>query len=137
MSQVHGTPFLGSFKVAATVTANVIVKPGTAANQVAIWDTATAFMIGVSQQASSGGTGTSVAIALGGCAKLTAGASVSSGAAITGQTTTGYGIEDTSRGFIDTTSATVPYAIGIALDAGDTNSVFEVLIMPRNIRFVD
>lgn len=137
MSQTHGTPVMYSFKAAATVSAYRIVKPGTAANQVATWDTATAVMLGISQQASVGGTGTSVLIAVYGAAKLMAGASISAGAVVTGQTATGLGIAETTNGFIDTTSATVPYNIGIALDAADTNSVFEVLMQPHAIRFTD
>lgn len=136
MSQTHGTPTgaLVSFKVSATITAFNLLKV-TGANRVGTWDTTTAIMFAISQDASKGGSDTSVLAQLYGCAKLTAGASVSAGAFITG-TTTGLGIEDTSLGLIKTSTASVPFGIGIALDAADTNSTFEVLMMPRSMRWV-
>lgn len=134
MSQRHGSQSLVSFKAsAATLSAYVLVKPA-GANLVALWDTVTAYMMGISQQQSQGGANSSVQVAIGGCAVLTAGASVSAGAFITG-TTTGLGIEDTSNGLMKTSTASVPFGIGIALDAADTNSTFEVLIMPRMSRW--
>lgn len=135
MSQVHATPVLASFKTSATVTAYQIVKVS-GANQVDVWDTTTAYMIGIAQQSArvANFLGTSVAVAIGGCAKLTAGASISAGAFVVG-TTTGLGVEDASAGFINTATTTVPFGIGIALDAADTNSVMEVLLMPRNVRW--
>ena len=102
-----------------------------------IWRTATSFMFAVSQDNSRGATGTSVVAAIQGCAKCAAGASISSGALVTAQTDTGLGIEASQRGFIDTTSATVPYSIGLALDAADTNSTFELLLRPQFVRFLD
>ncbi len=136
MSQQRATVVV-SFKAAATLSAYRIVKPGTANNQVALWDTATALMIGISQQDSQGGAGSSIMVAIGGTARVQAGASISAGACVTGQTATGLAIADTTNGFIDTTSATVPYAIGVALENAETNSVCEVLVMPRLTRFLD
>lgn len=134
MSQRHGSQSLVSFKASGvTLSAFVIVKPA-GANLVALWDTTTSMMMGISQLMSQGGANSSVQIAIGGCSNLIAGASVSAGAFITG-TTTGLGIEDTSLGFINTATTTVPFGIGIALDAADTNSTFEVLIMPRTVRW--
>ncbi len=139
MSQVHGTPVLATFRVngAATIPAFRLLAPAAGNNSVDLWATATQFMFAISQDQSSGATGTSIVAAIVGCGKLMAGASVSSGSLVTGQTATGLGIEASQRGFIDTTAATVPYAIGIALDAADTNSVFEVLIQPQFVRFLD
>lgn len=118
----------------ATISAYLLLKSGTSANSVALWDTTTAIMFGISAAQSAGGAGTSIAVAIGGCAKLTAGASVSSGALITG-TTTGLGIEDASLGFFTTATTSAPFSIGISLDAASTNSTFEVLIMPRTARW--
>ena len=139
MGAIHGTPVQATFRVndAATIPAYRLLAPAAGNNSVALWVTATSFMFAVSQDASGGATGTSVLAAISGCAKLMGGASVSSGALVTGQTATGLGIEASQRGFIDTTAATVPYAIGIALDAADTNSVFEVLVQPQFIRALD
>ena len=136
MSQVHGTWPVVSFKcAAATLPAYVIVKPGTAGNTVALHDTNTAQIIGITQQQSQGGIGSSVLVALNGCAKVQAGASVSAGAVLIPQTATGYAIEDAAGGFINTTTALVNFSLGLALDAGDTNSVIEVLLRPQQIRW--
>jgi hypothetical protein len=139
MSQQHGTPEQVTFRVngAATISAFRILAPAAGNNSVDIWRTATSFMFAVSQMDSRGATGTSVLAAIGGCAKCVAGASISSGALVTAQTDTGLGIEASQRGFIDTTAATVPYAIGLALDAADTNSAFELLVRPQFVRFLD
>lgn len=139
MSQVHGTPEQVTFRVndSATISAYRILTPAAGNNSVALWKTATSFMFAVSQDQSRGATGTSILAAIGGCAKCTAAASISSGALVTAQTDTGLGIEASQRGFIDTTSATVPYSIGLALDAADTNSTFELLVRPQFVRFVD
>ena len=136
MSQFRQGPNV-SFKVnqATTLSAYRIVKPAAGNNSVALWDTATAHILGVTLEDSKGATGTSVLVAIYGTARLGAGASVSAGALVTGQTATGLGIEDASRGYMDTATAIVAYTLGIALDAADTNSVFEVLIRPSNLRF--
>lgn len=133
MSQVHGTPTLVTFRVnsAATISAYRLLAPAAGGNSVQLWATSTSIMFAVSQDQSYGATGTSILAAIGGCAKLAAGASVSAGAIVTGQTATGLGIADTTNGVWNTTTSVVPYAIGIALDAADTNSVFEILIQPR------
>lgn len=137
MSQVHGTPVQVTFKVndSATISAYRLLAPAPGGNSVALWKTATSAMIAISQGNSRGATGTSILAAVGGCANLVAGASVSAGAMITGQTDTGLGIEDTSLGFFTTATTASPFAIGVALNAADTNSTFEVLIMPRLARW--
>jgi len=135
MSQIHGTWPSVSFKASATLAAYVIVKPGTGANLVALHDTNTAQIIGVTQQASVGGANSSVLVALNGCAKVTAGASVSSGAILIPQTATGFAVEDGAGGYINTATALANFSLGLALDAGDTNSTIEVLLRPQQIRF--
>ena len=136
MSQVRGTWTHVSFRAAsATIPAYVIVKPGTAAGTVALHDTNTAQIIGITQQQSQGGANSSVLVALMGCAKVQAGASVSAGAVLIPQTATGYAIEDATGGFINTTTALVNFSLGLALSAGDTNSVIEVLLRPQQIRW--
>jgi hypothetical protein len=136
MSQVHGTPVQVTFKVNdSTIPAYRIIAPAVGNNSVALWKTSTSLMFGVSQAESSGATGTTVLVAIAGCAKLTAGASVSAGSVITGQTATGMGIERTTNVMASLTSAAFPFAIGLALDAADTNSTFEVLIQPQLFRY--
>lgn len=137
MSIQHGTPEQVTFRVndAATISAFRLLAPAAGGNSVKLWVTATSIMFAVSQDQSRGATGTSILAAIGGCARLQAGASVSAGAMITGQTDTGLGIEDTSLGFFTTATTASPFAIGVALDAADTNSVFEVLVRPRLARW--
>lgn len=140
MSQVHGTPTQVTFRVndSATIAAFRLLTPAAGGNSVALWATATQFMFAVSQDASGGATGTSVLAAIGGCAKLQAGASISAGSIVTGQTATGMGVASAldQLNLASLTSGSVPFAIGVAMDAADTNSVFEVLIQPRLFRTI-
>jgi hypothetical protein len=137
MSQIHGSQSLVTFKVNdSTIAAYRLLAPAAGNNSVALWKTATSIMFAVSQAESKGATGTSVLAAIAGCALLTAGASVSAGAVITGQTATGLGIEsalNTVAG-ASLTAGSVPFAIGVGLEAADTNSTFEIVIQPRLIR---
>lgn len=122
-----------SFAVSATLAAYVLVKPTGTRNQVGLWDTATALFAGISQEASSGGTGTAVLVAIGGSAKGQAGASVSSGALLTGQTATGYVIE-ASANTLNTTTTAIPRTIGWSNHAASTNGILEVFIAINNVR---
>lgn len=120
MSQVHGTWPRLSFKAAATLSAYTVVKVGSADNTVAAYDTTTAQAFGVTQQASQGGAGSSVMVALLGCCKVTAGAAVTVGAVVMANNA-GQAIAR------DTTTAK---ALGIALEAGETGSALEILLTP-------
>jgi len=128
MSQVRGQNIV-SFKGNATMTAYVIVKP-TAKNTVGICDTSTAYIVGVTADTSYE-SGASVPVVIGGTAKVLCGASVSAGAVVMAQTTTGYAVEATAM-LNNTASSVVPKTLGIALEAGSTNSVIEVLIQINN-----
>lgn len=129
---IQRAPVNISFLVSATISAFRIVKP-TGANRVGTWDTATAHILGVAQEDSKGGSDTSVLVCIGGTARTMAGASISAGALITAQTATGLAIE-AGTGLIDTTTSAVPKLLGLALDAADTNSVCEVLLIINNVR---
>jgi len=120
MSQVHGTWPRLSFKAAATLSAYQIVKHNGTDNAVAAYDTTTAQALGVTQQASQGGAGSSVMVALLGCCKVVAGAAVTAGAVVMAN----------NAGQAITRDTTTAKAIGIALDTGETGSVIEILLTP-------
>jgi len=101
------------------------------ANTADIWKTATSLILGVSMEDASA-TGEAWKIRIAGTAKVACGASVSAGALVTPMTGTGKITEATKT--YNTTTTVVPRSLGIALEAGSTNSVIEVLIMPNNIR---
>lgn len=119
MSQVHGTWPRLSFKAAATLSAYTVVKVS-AANTVAAYDTTTAQALGVTQQASQGGANSSVLVALLGCCKVIAGAAVTAGDIVMAN----------NAGQAITRDTTTSKALGVALDAGETNSVIEILLKP-------
>lgn len=119
MSQVHGTWPLLSFKAAATLSAYTVVKVS-AGNTVAAYDTTTAQALGVTQQASKGGANSSVLVALLGCCKVTAGAAISAGDVVMAN----------NAGQVIARDTTTSKAVGIALDAGETNSTIEILLTP-------
>lgn len=119
MSQVHGTWPRLSFKAAATLSAYTVVKVS-ADNTVAAYDTTTAQAVGITQQGSQGGAGSSVVVALLGCCKVTAGAAISAGAIVMAN----------NAGQAITRDTTTAKALGIALDAGETNSTVEILLTP-------
>lgn len=119
MSQVHGTWPRLSFKAAATLTAYTVVKVS-GDNTVAAYDTTTAQAFGVAQQASQGGAGSSVMVALLGCCKVTAGAAVAAGAIVMAN----------NAGQAITRDTTTSKALGIALDTGETGSTIEILLQP-------
>ena len=119
MSQVHGTWPRLSFKAAATLSAYTVVKVS-ADNTVAAYDTTTAQAVGITQQGSQGGTSSSVMVAVLGCCKVTAGAAISAGAIVMAN----------NAGQAITRDTTTAKALGIALDAGETNSTVEILLTP-------
>jgi hypothetical protein len=134
MSQVHGTPVIVTFKAAATLSAYRVVKLS-AANTVNLWDTISAFHIGITQQDSQGGTNSSVAVGVGGFLTAQALASITAGDLLVAQTATGLVLTDTTVGFIATSTTLLPFSLGIAMRAADTNSTLEVLWRPSNVRF--
>jgi hypothetical protein len=124
-----------NYEARQTLSAYVVVKPATTGNGVLLHDTATAYIKGITQDASIGGTGTAVLVAIGGTAKAQAGASVSSGSLLTVQTATGYVIEVTTS-VLNTTSTVIPRTVGLANGKGSTNALIEVDFAPSNIRVV-
>lgn len=131
MSQKRGTNEVNFRNSGATIPAYRVIKPS-GNNTVALWDTATAIMIGLSQeQCDSLGA---IQVAIGGTAKGQAGASVSAGALLTGLTATGEVIECLAGSLLATTTTAIPRTIGVALQTGDTGAAIEVLIMPGPLR---
>lgn len=120
-----------SFKANATISAYRILKLS-AANTVALHDTSTALILGVSDDDSSGGANSAIKVVIDGTAKIQCGASVSVGALCTAQTATGLLIESANT-FTTTAASLVPKTIGIALASGSTNSTIEVLLNINNI----
>ena len=122
-----------SFTAGETLAAFRIVGPSSGTSAVQLWDTSTALFTGVTQDSSSGGTGSSVLVAIGGACKVVCDASVSAGAILTGQTATGLAIAGVNTS--DTHTTTLPRSIGVALQAGSTNAVIEMLIGINNIQY--
>lgn len=118
-----------SMKAAATLAAYTVVGIS-AANTVALRDTSTSMIFGVTTDDSMDGTGSSVAVCIAGTAKVLCGASVSAGSVVTVQTATGYAIEAAA---VNTTTSAIPKLLGIALQAGSTNAVIEVALQINNI----
>jgi len=102
---------------------------------VALWDTATAAIAGISQEQSVGNTGTSIWTAISGTAKAQAGASVSASALLTALTATGEVVEATVPTF-NTTTGNLPFLIGHALESGATGAAVEILINITPMRLV-
>lgn len=93
--------------------------------------TATSHILGISQEDASS-TGEAWKVRKYGTSKAACGASVSAGSILTFQTDTGKVILATITD--NTTTSTVPKTVGIALQAGSTNSVIEISIEIVNLR---
>lgn len=124
MSQQVPGGLVKSFQAAATLSANRIVALS-AANQVGLWNTTTAMIIGVTLE-DSRQTGQAIAVALGGTVKVLCNASVSAGAIVGPDTNTGAIIERANA------ATNTAKTLGIALEAGSTNSVIEVALQIKN-----
>lgn len=115
-----------SYDAGESITAYRVVALNTAGSAVVMWDTSSTQLLGVSADfADSGGA---CQIIIGGTAKLQCVLSVSAGAIVGPSTDSNGQIVERSN------NTTTSYAknIGIALTAGSTNSVIEVLLMPSN-----
>lgn len=130
MSQTRNQVY-ATFVAGETIPAYTIVAPTSTDNTVEIHDTASSLILGVAADDSSGGAGSSVKVVVGGTAKIICGASVSAGEIVTPQTATGYAIAGISD--FGTATTLVPRTVGIALQAGSTNSVIEVALIINNI----
>lgn len=131
MSQKRGTNEVSFRNSGATIPAYRIVTPS-GNNTVALWNTQTAYMLGLSQE-QSGDSGTAILVAIGGTAKGQAGASVSAGALLTGLTATGEVIEAAAN-ILNTTTTVIPRSIGLSLQTGDSGAAIEVLVSPGHVR---
>lgn len=125
-----------SFVANSSIPAYVCVtRAATTTLAVSPWNTVTAFILGVSANAAS--TGDSVQVVIAGSAKVICQASVSAGA-LCGPGTVTANITGGGPGAIlertGSFTSTIAYRhLGIALEAGSTNSVIEVLIHVGNI----
>lgn len=124
-----------SFTANQSVSAYTVVqRAATSTMAVSPWNTATAFILGVS--ANNGSTGDSVPVVLGGTAKVYCAGSVAAGDLVgpntaTANLTGGIGAVVSLAGSFTTTIA---YRnLGVALETGSTNSVIEVAIHISNV----
>lgn len=104
-----------------------------AAKTVDIPNTTSSALIGVSTIDASA-TNQAVGVVISGSARCACGASVSVGATVGCQTSTGKCIEITS--LLNTTTTVIPRSIGVALQTGSTNSVIEITVQPVNLQVV-
>lgn len=118
----------------ASIPAYRIVAVGAGKDVVDLAKTSTAMLVGVSANNISA-TGQAVSVILNGTARCQCGASVSAGALLSFQTDTGMCIEALAAAYNHTTTTIIPRTIGVALQAGSTNSVIEILVQPNNVKF--
>lgn len=127
-----GGQVIRSRKTNATLSAFRVVRV-TAANTVGLYDTTTSLIYGVTGDDSQGGTGSSVKVVVSGSVKVQCAASVSAGALVTAQSATTSGlVMEVGAHINNTTSAAVPKILGIAMEAGSTNTVIEVELRIEN-----
>lgn len=119
---------VASFKGNATLSAYRVVARS-AANEVGNWSTQSSSILGVTMEDSKA-TGSAVAIVLGGIAKAVCNASVTAGQ-IVGPATDGSGAI-VERANPNTTTTAFSKTLGIALEAGSTNSVIRVALQINN-----
>lgn len=120
-------------KVSATISAYKVVGGYTGANSCRIQDTNTMNILGVTINDSQGGSDSSIAVALSGVVKCICAASVSAGSIVTYDPTIGSGNIIAAANIINSsTSAVVPKVVGLALQAGSTNSVIAVALQIQN-----
>ena len=117
-----------SFLAGDTVSAyHVMQVPTATANTVIPWQTTTAAIVGVTQEAVD--SGSAVTVRLLGTTKCIAANSIVSGTILMPQTATGLVLTATTAQI----TAAARHIVGISLEAGDTNSVIEVLLQPTFI----
>lgn len=115
-----------SFVAAVSIPAHTIVALSAANTVTPVW-TATSMIVGVADDNAS--TNGAVPVVIAGSAKVICNASISAGSIVGPVTGTGFGV---ALGATFTSTALFKH-VGIALDAGSTNSVIEVLINVNNI----
>lgn len=127
-TQLHGRQEIISCYAAATLSAYRVVSLS-GLNTVALYTTSTSLIFGVSATDTIAAS-TSVAIVVGGPALVACGASVSAGAVVAVQTATGLIVE--ALHISTSTSSAIPKLVGVAMQAGSTNAVIEVMLQINN-----
>jgi len=130
MSQENNGTIISCKAANTNVTAYKIVAVS-AENTVALWDTVTSAILGVSSM-DAAAANSAVGVVINGTVRVQCGASVGAGSVVCPQTATGKCIEATNT--LNTTTTVIPRTLGIALENGSTNSVIEVALMQNNIR---
>jgi len=134
MSQ-FASQLIKSFIANQSITAyTVVTRAATSTYSVAPWNTATAMVIGVAQN--NGSTGDAIEVAIAGTSKVYCAASVSAGSIVGPNTATANltgGIGSIVERVGSFTSTIAYKQIGVALEAGSTNSIIEVLIHVSNV----
>ena len=122
-----------SFKGNDSLSAYRIVRPTGTPNQVALYDTTTSLILGVTTQ-DCVKSDAAAAVAINGTCRVICAASVSCGALLKPEaaTTSGFAVES-ANSYSNTAASLQPKTLGIALNAGSTNTVIEVLLMINNI----
>jgi len=122
-----------SLKQNATLSAYRIVRLS-GANQVGLYDTATSNIFGVTtDDGSDAGTNGAVSVCINGTTKVQLAGSVAAGSLSSrkADTISGLGTAITNPALITTTTSNRK-ALGIAMEAGSTNSIIEVSVGPVN-----
>ena len=114
------------FKAGADQSSNAtkIVKIGAADQTVILAAGSTVAIIGVLQEASVGGSGSTVGVQVSGIGRVTLGGTVTRGDTVTSDAA-GLAVTQATPA-----AATDPYILGIALASGAVNEVIPVLLMP-------
>lgn len=121
-----------SFKGNDSISAYRVVRATGTRNQVALYDTSTSLILGVTTQDCPQSDAAS-AVAINGTCRVVCAASVSCGAMIKPDPTgTGMVIES-ANSYSNTAASLQAKTLGIALQAGSTGTVIEVLLMINNI----
>lgn len=132
MAQIRNS-IHASFQAAGTITAYCAVAGFSTAsaniNQVALWDTETKAVIGLSYDYFEPSTGVDVVIM--GSGKALCSASVTQWKPVSAITLTGQMIESTNTASTVASAVILPQ-VGLALANGSANSVIEVLVRPMN-----
>lgn len=122
-----------SFHADSTIAAYRVVRATGVAMQVALHNTTTAHILGVTINDSQGGSDSSIAVATAGIVKCACASSVSAGSIVTAQSATASGLIEMAGNTVNsTTTSAVPKLLGIALQSGSTNSVIAVALNISN-----
>lgn len=124
---LHG--HVASFAGAATLAANRVVALGSTANQVGYWATQTSQILGVSVEENRG-AGSALPVQLDGIAKVVCNASVTAGELVGPVTDASGKVAEVND--VLTSTAALLKVLGVALEAGSTDSVIRVSLQIGN-----